>query len=537
MDELFSSLALQTVQLVGKAAFGAAGTLALKRVSNYVSHAQHAPEPQAKLERLLARFEARLRIVTPAIDLVEIIAARGHSTLAGALHLTHSLRRDILALGSAMASPHKSNISLASPRKSNTSIASSSSPLVVVEELQALLDKIDDAVPLLNLALTTSGAHLGATLPAGVSPARLMQASAVLARAPPGAPVGQPFVLRLYSMFAASVRPKSRHDFTWKEEFVKCRLCLWRAQYCAPEAPLAYELRILEDTNDGRYHDEDEPQANGSAQRPEWAAEVVRLSEGDVGAGGSTVVIPLDRVASMYYTSAGSLLNIEDSTSPVLVLSVRPEPAAAVAAAAIDPLQNMADFGRINSGVRWYALEIAEEAGEEEKHGGSSSSSDSDCDDDEEEGSEAELSEEDEMLAQKFDELCTVNAAEPSNDNNNDSSTSDESSDESPSYHSPLPDAILRPLDFLAHEWNMCTLSLLEYMIRLASVEMTEQVSHLEVPDEKLRLYLQSATSTGSAGSDDETPAASKYKSTTAVAATPTARSRRTPVSILGTPS
>ncbi|KAJ2331937.1 Ran-specific GTPase-activating protein 30, partial [Coemansia sp. RSA 2681] len=411
MDELFSSLALQTVQLVGKAAFGAAGTLALKRVSNYVSHAQHAPEPQAKLERLLARFEARLRIVTPAIDLVEIIAARGHSTLAGALHLTHSLRRDILALGSAMASPHKSNTSLASPRKSNSSLlVSASSPLVVVEELQALLDKIDDAVPLLNLALTTSGAHLGATLPAGVSPARLMQASAVLARAPPGAPVGQPFVLRLYSMFAASVRPKSRHDFTWKEEFVKCRLCLWRAQCCAPEAPLAYELRILEDTNDGRYHDEDEPQANGSAQRPEWAAEVVRLSEGAVGAGGSTVVIPLDRVASMYYTSAGSLLNIEDSTSPVLVLSVRPEPAAA-AAAAVDPLQTMADFGRINSGVRWYALEIAEEAGEEKEHGGSSSSSssdsDSDSDDDEEEGSEAELSEEDEMLAQKFDELCT----------------------------------------------------------------------------------------------------------------------------------
>ncbi|KAJ2554346.1 Ran-specific GTPase-activating protein 30 [Coemansia sp. RSA 1836] len=337
-------------------------------------------------------------------------------------------------------------------------------------------------------------------------------------------------------MFAASVRPKSRHDFTWKEEFVKCRLCLWRAQCCAPESPLAYELRILEDTNDGRYHDKDEPQANSSAQRPEWAAEVVRLSEGAVGAGGSTVVIPLDRVASMYYTSAGSLLNIEDSTSPVLVLSVRPEPAAA-AAAAVDPLQNMADFGRIDSGVRWYALEIAEEADEEEEHDSCSSSSDGDSDDGEEEGSEAELSEEDEMLAQKFDELCTVNAAEPSNDNNNDSSTPDESSDESPSYESPLPDAILRPLDFLAHEWNMCTLSLLEYMIRLASVEMTEQVSHLEVPDEKLRLYLQSATSTGSAGSDDETPAASKWKSTTDVAATPTVRSRRTPVSILGTPS
>ncbi|KAJ2287736.1 hypothetical protein IWW55_006655, partial [Coemansia sp. RSA 2706] len=51
----------------------------------------------------------------------------------------------------------------------------------------------------------------------------------------------------------------------------------------------------------------------------------------------------------------------------------------------------------------------------------------------------------------------------------------------------------LEPLEFLANEWRLCTLSLLEYMVRLASIEISEQVSHLEVPDEKLRLYLLAA--------------------------------------------
>ncbi|KAJ2743646.1 Ran-specific GTPase-activating protein 30 [Coemansia sp. BCRC 34301] len=489
MDELFSSLALQTVQLVGKAAFGAAGTLALKRVTSYVGQTQHAAEPQAKLTRLLSRFEARLRIVTPAIDLVEIIAARGHSTLAGALHLTHALRHDILALGSSLAAKPSAG---------------------VVAELEAVLEKIDDAVPLLSLALTTSGAHLGQTLPTGVSPARLLQASALLARSPAGFPVGRPFALRLYSMFAASVRPKSRLDFTWKEEFGKCRVCLWR---CEPDTPdlLSYELRILEDTNDGRHHGD-------GVSPPEWAADVVRLSEEDgasVGAGGNSIVVPLDRVASLYYTSAGSLLNIEDSTRPVLVLSVNP-PESSTAA---NPLQNMADFGRIDSAVRWYALEISEEEENE--------IDDSDSEEEGEEESEADLSEEDVQLAQQFDEQCTVSPTEQppkelSDEDDSSSSSGYESVDESPAD-----DNLLRPLDFLVNEWNLCTLSLLEYMIRLASVEMTEQMSHLEVPDEKLRLYLQSS---------DNTPPKPNSATTAEPLSPATPRSRRTPVSLLGTP-
>ncbi|KAJ2008484.1 Ran-specific GTPase-activating protein 30 [Coemansia thaxteri] len=583
MDELFSSLALQTVQLVGKAAFGAAGTLALKRVSDYVGHAHHAPEPQAKLERLLARFEARLRIVTPAIDLVEIIAARGHSTLAGALHLTHALRRDMLALGaglpSAGGSPPRADGSwVTSLFRASSADSPDSRPAaaLVVDGLQALLDKIDDAVPLLSLALTTSGAHLGGALPAGVSPARLMQASAVLARAPAGAMVGTPFVLRLYSLFVGSVRPKSRHDFTWKEEYGRCHLGLWRS--ADADSPFGYELRVLEDTNDGRYHGD----APDAASLPDWAADIVRLSGGAAGAGRS-IVVPLDCVASLYYTSAGSLLNIEDSTSPVLVLSVRPD------APPADSLATMADFGRVDVDTRWYALEVAaldsesDGASDSESESGSESDAGSESDSGSadsgaEDSSSANITKEGDMLAQTFDLMCSVSpgsnlspgsnppaaesadvdesSAEPSDDEGSSADSSDDNGDESSAEEAAAAESspaaaeaafaeeLLRPLDFLAHEWNMCTLSLLEYMIRLASVEMAEQASHLEVPDEKLCLYLQAGA--GAGASDDAVPTARSAASAgwrsaavgSSAAATPTPRPRRAPptLSALTTP-
>lgn len=37
------------------------------------------------------------KIVTPAIDLIEIISARGNTSLGSTVHLTNSLRRDINA--------------------------------------------------------------------------------------------------------------------------------------------------------------------------------------------------------------------------------------------------------------------------------------------------------------------------------------------------------------------------------------------------------------------------------------------------------
>ncbi|KAJ1947425.1 Ran-specific GTPase-activating protein 30, partial [Linderina macrospora] len=270
MDDLFSSLAMQTVKLVGKAAFGAASSIAMKRVTEYMkSLPDHLTAKAPELDRLRSQFASKLRIVTPAIDLIEIIAARGHSTMASVLQLTHSLRRDIVKFTEKLETLERQEKTLG---KGKLSVEVSEG---VTKDLKSLLAKIEEAVPLLNLALTTSGAHLGGAMPQGVSPGRLMQASVLVARADErfeaakeGVLVGEPLVLRLYSLFVGSVRPKSKNDFTWKEEYAKCQAELWRVPpssssadtdggHGEPMGALQYELRIIEDLDDGRYHDEE----------------------------------------------------------------------------------------------------------------------------------------------------------------------------------------------------------------------------------------------------------------------------------------
>ncbi|ORX68511.1 Ran-binding-domain-containing protein [Linderina pennispora] len=373
MDELFSSLAMQTVKLVGKAAFGAASSIAMKRVTEYVkSLPELSSKGPSELDQLRSRFASKLRIVTPAIDLIEIIAARGHSTMTSVLQLTHGLRRDIVKFSEKLE-----RLEAAGAKRAELS----------------LLAKIEEAVPLLNLALTTSGSALG----------RSDASRRVTGAADAG--ISTPFSLRLYSLFVGSVRPKTRNDFTWKEEYAKCQAELWRVPADDKEAAdaLQYELRIIEDLNDGRYHEDEE------------ASDKVTLAAGSTVKPGRVMRMRLDSIANMHYTSAGSLLNIEESNSPVLVVHFQTG-AGRNYDGESDEGEEDAQTIRESQVDKWYALEVLDEA------------------DDAPDGSESDSDSEDD-------------SAEP----------------------------------------------LLEYMVRLAAVEMSEQMSHLEVPDEKLRLYLTDA--------------------------------------------
>ncbi|PIA16370.1 Ran-binding-domain-containing protein [Coemansia reversa NRRL 1564] len=473
MDELFSNLAIQTVQLVGKAAFGAAGTIALKRVTEYVHRMPHTAERQTEVERLRGQFEAKLRIVTPAIDLIDIISARGHSTMASVLQLTNALRKDILAFSAKLAMLDQMLDE-------------------VGDSVEDLLEKIDDAVPLLNLALTTSGAHLGSSLPTDISPSRLMQASALLSRAAawfdvrsagyagpggaiPEALVGEPFTLRLYSLFVGSVRPNSKHDFTWKEEFALCHAGLWRVMDANAAAGKAdtmyanfcYELRLVEDQNDGRYHDLEQNSAGSSGSpHPTWVTDVTRHLESRDVRPGSTVRIPMENIGELHYTSSGSLLNIEDSNSPVLVISFES------GRSSEDGLGISASAGTLApeaaKTTRWFALEIANDAEPSER----SDDGDSDSEDDA---------------------------------NSDGQGSNDE--------------------------------ALLEYIVRLAAIETSEQTSHLEIPDEKLRLYLLNVPGQSAAAAvphsvpGGQSLRVTPYRASAFVeTVTPTARNTQSPV-------
>lgn len=136
-------------------------------------------------------------------------------------------------------------------------------------------------MPLISLALTTSGANLSSSLPDTVSPSRLLQASSLLRSADDAferigqtVQVGPTFIVKFYSIFTSHARVSSIKDIQWKEEYARCCACIVRVSSRAhkegalPRKPSAdselstlsdgyeYELRLMEDLDDGRYHEE-----------------------------------------------------------------------------------------------------------------------------------------------------------------------------------------------------------------------------------------------------------------------------------------
>lgn len=274
--------------------------------------------------------------------------------------LTKTLRWDIQSLGIRL---EKAATSEESSRKANGKSGSRVAHEVeireIVKDMKSLLDRIEDAVPLINLAITTSGAKLTTTLPASVSPSRLLQASAFLNGGDtqyamnPCVPVqiGPVFTLSLYMLFAGhSARFHDDEDSiratTWKEVIHKSRVKLMRAPlsfssgYTAISSPgtpsegsilqsieggsgmdsvlpgegkqneYAYHLEIVEDLEDDRVHSFED----GEAQPGPY---------GDVRLAGIREVLPIHQISKIFYADTGKILNIRtegETNNPILLL-------------------------------------------------------------------------------------------------------------------------------------------------------------------------------------------------------------------------
>ena len=203
-------------------------------------------------------------------------------------------------------------------------------------------------MPLINLAITTSGVSLSTNLPATVSPSRLLQASTFLTAADsqyaasPGVPVqvGPAYTLSLYMLFAGHAwRPQDHEDIretTWKEVIHKARVKLMRVSlnrlYELPDQVLAgsttdiprghsipgqgaaleyaYRLVLVEDLDDDRVHsfDQDEPQP---------------APFDDVVTAGIRDLVPIHEISKIFYADTGKILNIGsegETNNPVLLL-------------------------------------------------------------------------------------------------------------------------------------------------------------------------------------------------------------------------
>ncbi len=167
-------------------------------------------------------------------------SARGNTSLESAVALTTSLRYDIQNLGQRMDRAAAADELARQGRNHKSHQAAHRDEIrQIIVDIKRLLTRIEDAVPLINLAITTSGSKMSTVLPATVSPSRLLQASTCLTACDtryamdPTQPVqvGPTFTLSLYMLFAGHARPhdeRALRDTTWKEAMHKAKVKLMR---------------------------------------------------------------------------------------------------------------------------------------------------------------------------------------------------------------------------------------------------------------------------------------------------------------------
>ena len=275
---------------------------------------------------------------------------RGNTTLESAVAVTRALRWEIQALGIRIA--NAATAEEASRRKQNKARSRPDHEKEIreiVQDIRNVLARIEDEVPLISLAITTSGAGLSTMLPPSVSPSRMLQASNLLTNADtrysmdPTSPVqvGPAFTVSLYMLFAGHYREKQEQidtarESTFKEVIHKARVKLMRLplqsvgsgsqpvlQSIDPgeegtpvmtgerkQNEYNYRLEIIEDLDDGRVHEFED----GGPQP---------ASYGDVHLAGIREFLPIYQVSRIFYANTGKILGIgnpEEMHSPVLLL-------------------------------------------------------------------------------------------------------------------------------------------------------------------------------------------------------------------------
>ncbi|PHH80740.1 putative enterotoxin [Ophiocordyceps camponoti-rufipedis] len=553
MDEFLAAVGVQAMKYAIRSGIALTSTYALGQCSRLLKTVDDK-KLYGELSRLQKLLDGKMRVITPAIDLIEFKSGRGNVFLESAVPLTKSLHQDINSLGRRIASAVSSDESLADADR----IAQQRGKLCdVISEIRGLLDRIDHEIPLLQLAITASGESLSVSLPSAISPSRLLQASTLLilgdtqyARDPTAsAQVGPAFNLSVYMLFLghASKRAEYTHQTTspvyglqqgekkpmWQEVIHKARVRLCRSpQPQEPEDPLndpdvsgerlefSYYLEILEDLDDGRVHDDHEAgPPNGQISRT-----------------GILETIPAYQLSKIFYTDTGRILNIgrgdDGENSPVLLLkrdlmAARPFRARTGTRDADNVAREEAkasstakdDEAEVDQQLREESAQV-EAAFKYSQHGSSrlpkqydpewialglyeeqdAGPDDSETEDESLSGSEDEVHERpkpvgqgamlDSMLAAQVRNLGLSSSPDKGEAR---SGTESPPKTQTPRAHEPRTD------DFVARSpFNAITssLSLIEMLIRLAGLQEFQQTCHLSIPDHVLTFFLEETSTT-----------------------------------------
>ncbi|KAK5103299.1 Ran-specific GTPase-activating protein 30 [Lithohypha guttulata] len=540
MDALLGKVTQQAMNYAIKSGITLTATYALKQSTKLL---QNAPKSSAsnELYELQKRIEHKIRIVSPAIDMIELIAARGNTSLESAVSLTKELRRDIerLSVRLAKAVAASQEYRAGSQRSKLAGAAADEQEIqLITYDMKQLLLRIEDAVPLISLALTTSGAKLSTQLPSTVSPSRLLQASMFMTTgdaqymASPHrvAQIGPTFTLCVYMLFAGYDRPESEEDVretTWKEVIHKARVKLRRVPLdvviSTGSGSDALEAHQISTTRQTPSQNESSSQIRGETRSDEFAYQLVIVEDfdddrhhdfedgdakpgpfDDVKRAGIREMIPVHEISKIFYADTSKVLNIgmdAESNHPVLLLrrdvqavpprrmfpgdsedspqandestkhkdDGRPQTEEEKAYVENEHKERKHDPWRLPPSLdpEWLALEVYTEASASE-----------DSEDDEEYKEDFATPDEGVDSSQLSVSMSTLNI-------------------DSPQMATPQPPS--------SQAWQpqiKTSLSLLELLLRLTSLQQFQQQSHLSIPDELLNFFLEESASTGAGGNE-----------------------------------
>lgn len=312
-------------------------------------------------------------------------------------------------------------------QETQAALKNKSDPVALVSKLKRLLTQVDDTVPSLYLSLRSIDSSSDK-----ISSSKLVQASNLLQQQQQ-----QPssFTVTLYSLFAANIRPPSAlapssFECTWKEEARKCHLTIEKQKRLpsSPSSPpfIGYELVLKEDTDDGLYHDKDD-------KPKEWRWQV-------------------DHIKRMFYTKSGKLLNIEDARASVLVFKL---------------LKKDLDGGDETSSSSPQPVMKAKEATPDIQRG--------------------ELQVADWFAVEIWNDNDDSDDNDSEEEDGDDNDTESTNKKQSKTKRDDTKDAIGSDLTEPMPSMNLL---LLEMVIKLALLEVTEQMNHLNASDELLNLYM-----------------------------------------------
>ncbi|KAH6842836.1 RanGTP-binding protein-domain-containing protein [Chaetomium sp. MPI-CAGE-AT-0009] len=381
MDALLQTLGVQTFNFAVRSGIALTSRYAVQQCSRLLKSINDKAV-RSEFKALRKLLDNKIKILSPALDLIEFKSSRGNVFLESAVPLAKSLHREIVRLGKRLdnaATEEEAHDTNARRRGGRVSEEHHAELLLIIKDIKDLLARIDRDIPLLQFAITVSGEKMSTAMTPGISPSRMMQASALLSFADahfvadPNRPiqVGPSFRLSLYMLFLGHSRVEPSSDLgnvsrlalpgsedhvprevpygigegerkpIWQEVMHKARVRLCRipatwvfdpAQGYRPDDPRAshlsgtvsrkiaiplpgpsdgysYHIEVIEDLDDGRLHEGD-----GSRAQP----------YDDMPMAGIRESIPIHQISKIFYTDTGRILNIgnndEGENNPILLL-------------------------------------------------------------------------------------------------------------------------------------------------------------------------------------------------------------------------